>query len=106
MPGHRCNFDAPYLIHVGAVVCCILIDMIVVVVIVVVVVAMVAVVGMVMDPAPNPPMDLHLLPSNPPSLLPPVPLPNVHSVTISHNDVLPRHHPPSMTIVGRHDEDE
>jgi hypothetical protein len=81
--------------------------LIVVVVIVVVVVAMmVAVVGMVMDPSPNPPMDSHPLPSDPPLLLPPVPLPNVHSVAISHNDVLPRHHPPSMTIVGRHNEDK
>ena len=87
-------------------VCCVLINKIVVVVIVVVVVAMVAVVGMVMDPAPNPLMDLHPLPSDPPSLLLQVPLPNVHSVAISHNDVLPRHHPPSMTIVGRHNEDE
>ena len=107
MPGRHCNFDAPYLIRYGAMVCCIFIDMIVVVVVVVdVVVAVVAVVGMATDPAPNSPINLHPLPSNLPLLLPPVPLPYVPSVAISHNDALPHHHPPSMTMVGRHDEDE
>jgi hypothetical protein len=76
MPAHHCNFDAPDLICFGAVVCCILIFMIVIVVIVIVVVAVVvAVVGMATDPAPKPPINLHPLPSDPPLLLLPEPLP-------------------------------
>jgi hypothetical protein len=83
-----------------------IIVVVIVVVVVVAVVAAVAVVGMSTDPSPNPPIDLHPLPSDPPSLLLPVPLPYMPSIAISHNDVLPCHHPLSTIMVGRHDEDE